>query len=94
MKYFVKWNMFENITKPEDIGAVREYVSNVVPKLLESEKVLDHGVFTDGRAGYLILNVEKPADFFELAPFHDFCNLETHPVTDFRGLAEFFQENR
>ena len=57
-----------------------------------SGKLIDGGMFADGRSGYLLLEINQSKELMELlAPFVDFVNIESHPVYSMAELKSFFE---
>ncbi len=92
MDVFVKFEVFDTITKTEEIADLRQAVSSQVQKVESSGKMKSGGIFADGRAGFFLLDVETSEEVLELlgSGFLDHCRVESHPLVPFEKLAAFF----
>jgi hypothetical protein len=94
MKVHVNWNVFETVTGSAMIGEVRQHVGPLIGKLMESGKMESHGVYADGRGGFIVLNVDGADEVLSLLyPLHDFATIETRPIVSFQELGEFLQSH-
>ena len=66
MKVHVNWNVFETVTGSAMIGEVRQHVGPLIGKLMESGKMESHGVYADGRGGFIVLNVDGADEVLSL----------------------------
>ncbi len=94
MKVHVNWNVFETVVGSAMIAEIRQEVGPLIGKLMESGKMESHGVYADGRGGFLVLNVDSAGEVLSLLyPLQDFCTIETRPVVSFEALGEFFESH-
>ncbi|MEO2002525.1 MAG: DUF3303 family protein [Candidatus Poribacteria bacterium] len=94
MKLHVNWNLFETVTGSALVGEVRQQVGPLIGKLTESGKMESHGVYADGRGGFIVLNVDSADEVLALLyPLHDFATIETRPIVSFQELGEFFESH-
>jgi hypothetical protein len=92
MRLHVNWNVFETVTGSAMVAEIREHLGPLVGKLTESGKMESHGVYADGRGGFIVLNVESADEVLALLyPLHDFASIETRPIVSFEELGQFFQ---
>jgi hypothetical protein len=93
MRLFVEFVAFESIHGPEDV-VVRKAIGEQLQKIIASGKMESGGSFGDTRGGYMILNVNSPAELRELlglsylAHFH----IESHPLMTFEEQLAFFKK--
>jgi hypothetical protein len=91
MKLHVNWNVFETVTGSAMVDEIRGQIGPLVGKLTESGKMESHGVYADGRGGYMVINVDTADEVLGLLfPLHDFATIETRPIVSFQELGEFF----
>ena len=95
MRLFVKTEVFDTITKNEDIAQLRNAVGKQLEKIQKSGKLEQGWVATHARSPMFIFNVESAADVMELLGnvFIDNFKVEIHPIVGFKELAKFFEEN-
>ena|SRR5438552_3396244 len=93
MRFFVHFEMFHNIHRPEDVQDLRKFAENKFRELKQSGKLTESGIFADARAGFLLLEANTPAELQKLlAPLHDYAKIETHPVVSVEELGNLFKE--
>lgn len=94
MKLFVRFGVFDTITRDADVSHLRQVFGEQVQRIIASGKMEAGGIFADARAGYLILNIDSPEELMDLlgGAMIDHCRVETHPLMSFEKLAEFFQK--
>lgn len=95
MKFLIKFEVFDTITKKDDINQLREAMGKQMEHIHSSGKLLDGGMFGDQRGGFFILNIDKAFDLYDLlgGAIFDRCNVESHPLLSFEELGKFFKEN-
>jgi hypothetical protein len=77
----------------ELVPAAQQAIGAEMQRLLGSGKVADSGVFTDDRAGFLILNADSADELFDLVGgLLDLARLEVHPLTTYERLGAFFEQ--
>ena len=92
MKFNVKFEVFESLFKDDDVTKARERAGKAIGQIQSSGKLVDGGMFADGRSGYLLIEINQAKELMELlAPFIDFVNIESHPVYSMEELKAFFE---
>ena len=93
MRLFVKFVALDSIHGPEDVE-VRKAVGEQLQKIIASGKMESGGSFGDGRAGYMVLNVNSGAELRELIglPYTANYNIESHPLMTFEEVLGFFKK--
>lgn len=94
MRFLITFEVFETITKDEDVKHVREAAGKQIQKIQSSGKLIEGGMFGDHRGGVLILDIDKTYDLYELlgGAILDHCSIESHPLLSFEDMGKFFQE--
>ena len=70
---------------------VQKMVFAQLNKLLQSGKVKEHGIYSDERGGFLILEAETPEELFEMvSPMLDAMSVRTHPYVSINTMKSFF----
>lgn len=95
MRFFVKFEVLESITGDAEVKRVREAAGRQIQYAQDSGKLVQGGMFGDERGGFLILDIDKSSDLYELigGAFLDNCHVEGHPVISFEELGEFFKKH-
>ncbi len=93
MRFFIKFEMFETLTSESDVNRVRGGVGRQIQQVQNSGKLVEGGMFGDKRGGFLVLDIDKSSDLYELLGgiILDNCYVESHPVVSFKELMEFFK---
>ena len=93
MRFFVKFEMFETLTGDDDVKRVREAAGRQIQQVQNSGKLVEGGMFGDKRGGFLVLDIDKSSDLYELlgGAILDNYHIESHPVLSFEELMEFFK---
>ena len=77
----------------DPIGAVpvQKMIFDQLNKLVNSGKVEEHGIYSDERGGFLILNADSPEELFEMiSPIADAMRVSAHPYVSMKTLKSFF----
>ncbi len=95
MRFFVKFEIFETLTSESDVKLVREAAGRQIQLVQNSGKLVEGGMFGDQRGGFLVLDIDKSSDLYELlgGAILDHCHIESHPVLSFEELGEFFKKH-
>ena len=95
MRFFVKFEVFETVTGDAEVKRIREAAGSQIQKAQNSGKLVEGGMFGDKRGGFLLLDLDKSSDLYELlgGAILDNCHIESHPVLSFEELAEFFKKH-
>ena len=95
MRFFIKFEMFETLTSESDVNRVRGGVGRQIQQVQNSGKLVEGGMFGDKRGGFLVLDIDKSSDLYELlgGAILDNCYIESHPVVSFKELGEFFEKH-
>ncbi len=93
MRFFVKFELVETLTSDADVKRVREAAGRQIQQVQNSGKLVEGGMFGDKRGGFLLLDIDKSSDLYELlgGAILDNCHVEGHPVLSFEELGEFFR---
>jgi hypothetical protein len=95
MRFFVKFEVFETVTGDAEVKRIREAAGSQIQKAQNSGKLVEGGMFGDKRGGFLLLDLDKSSDLYELlgGAILDNCQIESHPVLSFEELTEFFKKH-
>ncbi len=95
MRFLVKFEVFESITGDAEVKRIREAAGSQIQYAQDSGKVVEGGMFGNKRGGFLILDIDKSSDLYELlgGAILDNCHIESHPVLSFEELGEFFKKH-
>jgi hypothetical protein len=95
MRFFVKFEVFETLTGNTDVNRVREAAGRQIQHVQNSGKLVEGGMFGDKRGGFLVLDMDKASDMYDLlgGALLDNCHVESHPVLSFEELGEFFKKH-
>ena len=93
MEVFVEFKVFDTIHQQEDVLALRQAVGRQLQQIQGSGKVKETRAFSDVRGGFMLVEVDSPAELRDLlgGAMIDHFHIETHPVTTVEELAEFFE---
>ena len=95
MEVFVQFEVFDTIYDREDVLALRQAVGRQLQQIQQSGKVKELRPFADARGGFMLVDVDSPAELRNLfgGAMLDHFHIETHPVTTVEELAEFFERD-
>ena len=95
MEVFVKFEVFDTIYAQEDVLVLRQAVGSQIQQIQESGKLKEFRAFSDARGGFMLVDIDSPAELRELLGFTmlDHFHVETHPVITAEELAEFFERD-
>jgi len=95
MRFFVKFEVFESVTGDDEVKLAREVLGRQIQKAQNSGKLVEGGMFGDKRGGFLVVDIDKSSDLYELlgGAILDNCHVESHPVLSFEELGEFFKKH-
>ncbi len=95
MRFLIKFEVFEMVTGDAEVKHLREAVGRQIQQAQNSGKLVEGGMFGDKRGGFLLVDLDKPADFYELlgGAVLDNCHIESHPVLSFEELGAFFKKH-
>ena len=95
MKFFVKFTVYDSINTKEHIRTLRAGVGKKIEEFTNSDKFVDGAIFGGERGGYVIFEVERFADVYDLlgGDIIDQFKLEVHPLISFEELGEFFAKD-
>ncbi len=93
MRFLIKFEVFESVTGDAEVKRVREAAGRQLQQAQNSGKLVEGGMFGDQRGGFLLVDLDKTPDFYELlgGSILDNCNVESHPVLSFDELVEYFK---
>jgi hypothetical protein len=90
MKFHVEMIARDNFD-PMNAVPVQNMIFAQLNKLLQSGKVKEHGIYSDERGGFLILEAESPEELFEMiGPLIDAMKVRAHPYVSITTLKSFF----
>jgi uncharacterized protein YciI len=95
MRILITFEVFETLKGKDEVKRVREAANMQLQQVQNSGKLVEGGMFGDRRGGFLILDIDKTLDLYELlgSAILDSCRVESHPVLSFRELGEFFKSH-
>lgn len=90
MRFHVELTVRDNFD-PMSAVQVQKMIFAQLSKLVQSGKVKEHGIYSDDRAGFLILDAESPEELFQmLSPVLDAVTFRAHPYVSITTLKSFF----
>lgn len=95
MRFLIKFEVFDTATGNAEVKRVREAAGRQIQQAQNSGKLVEGGMFGDQRGGFLLVDLDKSPDFYELlgGAILDNCHVESHPVLSFEELADFFKKH-
>ena len=92
IRFFVTFEIFETVTSDADVKNLREAAGKQIQHIQNSGKLVEGGIFGDRRGGFIIVDIDKAADLYDLlsGAFLDHCRIESHPVISYKEMGEFF----
>ncbi len=95
MRFLIKFEVFEAVTGDAEVKRLREAVGPQIQQIQNSGKLVEGGMFGDKRGGFLLVDLDKSPDFYELlgGAILDNCHIESNPVLSFEELGEFFKKH-
>ena len=95
MRILITFEVFETVKGDDEVKRVREAANMQLQQVQNSGKLVEGGMFGDIRGGFLLLDIDKTSDLYELlgSAILDNCRIESHPVLSFRELGEFFESH-
>lgn len=79
---------------PMSAVPVQKMIFAQLSKLVQSGRVKEHGIYSDERGGFLILDAESPEELFQmLSPIVDAMMFRAHPYVSITTLKSFFDAN-
>jgi len=92
MRILITFEVFESVTGDDEVKRIRKAVGSQIQQIQNSGKLVEGGMFGDRRGGFLLLDIDKASDFYELlgGALLDNCRIESHPALSFKELGEFF----
>ena len=93
MRILITFEVFETVKGDDDVKHIREAVGKQIQQIQNSGKLVEGGMFGDKRGGFLLVDIDKTVDFYELlgGALLDNCRIESHPVLSFKELGAFFE---
>ncbi len=86
--------VFQNITKSEEIDRIRRVFGTVVQAWTESNQLVYSGIFAGKRGGISIFDLGSNEELFELiGPVVDLANVELQPLGSVDTLAGFISKH-
>lgn len=95
MKILITFAVFETVTDDDDVRLLRERLGKQIQQVQNSGKLVEGGIFGARRGGFLLLDIDKASDLYELlgGALFDSCRVESHPVLSFKELGDFFKSH-
>jgi hypothetical protein len=95
MRILITFEVFETVKGDDEVKRAREAVNMQLQQVQNSGKLVEGGMFGDRRGGFLLLDIDKTSDLYELlgSAILDNCRIESHPVLSFRELGEYFESH-
>ena len=93
MRILITFEVFESVAGDDAVKRIREAARNQIQQIQNSGKLVEGGMFADRRGGFLLLDIDKTSDLYELlgGALLDNCRIESFPVLSFKELGEFFE---
>lgn len=78
----------------DDDRRLREVIGPQLGKVMESGKVRESGLLAGKRGGFFLLDVDEPAQLFELMgpEIYGNCRVEAQPVMSIEKAGQLFQQ--
>jgi hypothetical protein len=95
MRILITFEVFESVTGDDEVKRIREAAGSQIQQIQNSGKLVEGGMFGDMRGGFLLLDIDKASDLYELlgGALLDTCRVESHPILSFKELGEFFESH-
>jgi hypothetical protein len=95
MRILITFEVFESVTGDDEVKRSRGEVGRQIQQIQNSGKLVEGGMFGDRRGGFLLLDIDKVVDLYELlgGAILDTCRIESHPVLSFKELGEYFESH-
>ena len=91
MRFFVELIVRDNFD-PMSAVPVQKMLSVQMDKIMNSGKVKEHGIFSDERGGFFILEVGSSEELLKmLSPILDAVKVKTHPIVSIQELPAVFK---
>lgn len=76
---------------PRSAVPVQKMIFAWLNELVKSGKAKEHGIYSDDRGGFLIVDAESPEELFRiLGPVEDVVMFRAHPYVSAPTLKSFF----
>ncbi|MGD0817397.1 MAG: hypothetical protein ABR986_03245 [Methanomassiliicoccales archaeon] len=90
MKFHVEM-IVRDVFDPLSAVPVQKLIFAHLSKLLQSGKVMEHGIYSDERGGFLILEADSAEELHEmLSPIVDSMRIRAQPYVSLGTLKSFF----
>ena len=81
MRILITFEVFDTVKGADDVKQAREAAGKQIQQIQNSGKLVEGGMFGDRRGGFLLLDIDKAVDLYELfGPLLDSCRVESHPI--------------
>jgi hypothetical protein len=91
LKFHVEMVVRDNFD-PMSAVPVQKMIFAHLIKLMESGRVTDHGIFSDERGGFLMVDAQTPEELFDmLSPLGDAMRMRAQPYVSMTTLKSFFE---
>ena len=91
MKFHVEMIVRDNFD-PMSAVPIQKMIFAHLIKLIDSGKVMDHGIYSDERGGFLMVDAGTPEELFEmLSPLGDSMRIRAQPYVSMTTLKSFFE---
>ncbi len=91
MRFFVEFIVRDNFG-PMSAVPVQKMLSAQMDKIMNSGKVKDHGIFSDERGGFLVLELDSAEELLKmLSPILDAIKVRTHPIVSIKEIPAVFK---
>ena len=93
MQFLVIFRVEPSLHDPAQVEGARAQGFPFFSTIESDPRVAASGHFADGRAGFLLIEVDSAEEMFKLTgQFLDFVHFETHPVLPFGRMLKVFEE--
>jgi len=91
MRFFVEFIARDNFD-PMSAIPVQKMLYAQMDKIMNSGKVKDHGIFSDERGGFLVLEVDSSEELLTMfGPILDALKVKTHPIVSIQEIPPVFE---
>ena len=77
--------------EPMKAVEVQKYLGTQLNNMMQTGKVKDHGIYSDDRGAFFIIEANTAEELFELTgPILDYVHIKARPFVSMEALGKFF----
>lgn len=94
MRIFFEFEIFETITSRDEIVELRHNVERDFKSALATGKVVESGIFSGIRGGFMVVEVKTPEELEDIigSTLLEHAHIRIHPVIPVEKIGEFFKK--